>query len=174
VAIFVSTFGIVGIYTLTAPRIYYAIAADGLFFPRVAEIHPRFRTPAVAIVAQSLWAVVLVLFWGTFENLISYVVFTDWIFFGMAAAAVIVLRRRRPDAPRPYKVPGYPLTPLFFVALSAWFVATTLVERPAQAWAGLIFLALGVPVYSHWKKKTVGSGQAAGTSRRDSGLPRDD
>jgi APA family basic amino acid/polyamine antiporter len=152
-AIFVSTFGIVGIYTLTAPRIYYAIAADGLFFPKVAEIHRRFRTPAVAIVTQSLWAVVLVLFWGTFENLISYVVFTDWIFFAMAGAAVILLRRRRPDLPRPYRVPGYPVTPLFFVAVSCWFVATTLVEKPAQAWAGLVFLALGVPVYSYWRKK---------------------
>ena len=154
-AIVVSTFGVVGIYTLTAPRIYFAMANDGVFFRRVAAVHPRFRTPAFAIIAQSLWAAVLILFWGTFENLISYVVFTDWIFFGLAAAAVFVLRRRLPGAPRPVRVPLYPLTPAFFVAVSAWFVAVTLVERPAQAWAGLAFLALGVPAYYSWKRRTV-------------------
>jgi APA family basic amino acid/polyamine antiporter len=152
-AIVISTFGVIGIYTLTAPRIYYAMAADGVFFRRVAEIHPRFGTPAFAIVFQSLWAAVLVLFWGTFENLISYVVFTDWIFFALAGASVIVLRRRMPDAPRPYRVPGYPWVPLFFVATSAWFVATTLVAKPAQAWAGLAFLGLGVPIYYFWKRR---------------------
>ena len=115
-AIVISTFGVIGIYTLTAPRIYYAMAADGVFFRRVAEIHPRFGTPAFAIIFQSLWAAVLVLFWGTFENLISYVVFTDWIFFALAGAGVIVLRRKMPGAARPYRVPGYPWVPLFFVA----------------------------------------------------------
>jgi len=152
VAIVISTFGVIGIYTLTAPRIYYAMAADGVFFRKVAEIHPRFGTPAFAIMFQSLWAVVLVLFWGTFENLISYVVFTDWIFFALAGASVIVLRRRMPDAPRPYRVPGYPWVPLFFVGTSLWFVAMTLVAKPAQAWAGLAFLGLGVPVYYCWKR----------------------
>jgi APA family basic amino acid/polyamine antiporter len=152
-AIFISTFGVVGIYTLTAPRIYFAMANDGLFFRRVAEVHPRFRTPAFAIIAQSLWAVILILFWGTFENLISYVVFTDWIFFGLAAASVFIFRRRNPDAERVSRVPLYPVTPLFFVAMSAWFVAVTLVQRPAQAWAGLGFLALGVPVYYYWKHR---------------------
>ena len=161
-AIFISTFGVVGIYTLTAPRIYFAMANDGLFFRRVAEVHPRFETPAFAIVAQSLWAVVLILFWGTFENLISYVVFTDWIFFGLAAAAVFVFRRRWPDAERTARVPLYPLTPLFFVGMSAWFVAMTLFQRPAQAWAGLAFLALGVPVYYYWRGRRDREASAAG------------
>ena len=152
-AIFISTFGVVGIYTLTAPRIYFAMANDGLFFKRVAQVHPRFHTPAFAIVAQSCWAVLLILFWGTFENLISYVVFTDWIFFGLAAASVFVFRKRLPHAERLSRVPLYPLTPLFFVAMSAWFVAVTLVQRPAQAWAGIAFLALGVPVYFYWKRR---------------------
>ena len=152
-AIFISTFGVVGIYTLTAPRIYFAMANDGLFFRQVAEVHPRFQTPAFSIVAQSLWAAVLILFWGTFEALISYVVFTDWIFFGLAGAAVFVFRRRWPDVERTAPVPLYPVTPAFFVAVSAWFVAMTLIERPAQAWAGLAFLALGVPVYYYWKRR---------------------
>jgi APA family basic amino acid/polyamine antiporter len=153
-AICISTFGTTGIYTLTAPRIYYAMAADGVFFASVAKLHPRHATPHRAILMQSAWAIVLVLFWGTFEDLISYVVFTDWIFFGAAAAAVIVLRRRYPDAPRPYRTLGYPFTPLLFVALSAWFVLNTLFERPAQAWAGLFFLALGIPVYLFWKGRS--------------------
>jgi APA family basic amino acid/polyamine antiporter len=152
-AIVISTFGVVGIYTLTAPRIYYAMAADGVFFKKVAEIHPRFHTPAFSIVFQSLWAVVLILFWGTFENLISYVVFTDWIFFALAGASVIVLRRTMPDAPRPYRVPGYPWVPLFFVGTSTCFVVMTLIAKPAQAWVGLGFLGLGVPVYYFWKSR---------------------
>jgi APA family basic amino acid/polyamine antiporter len=151
-AIVISTFGVIGIYTLTAPRIYYAMAADGVFFRRVAGIHPRFGTPAFSIMLQSVWAAVLVLFWGTFENLISYVVFTDWIFFALAGASVIVLRRKMPDAARPYRVPGYPWVPLFFVGTSAWFVAMTLISKPAQAWAGLGFLGLGVPAYYYWKR----------------------
>ena len=153
VVIFTSIFGTVGIYTLTAPRIYYAMAADGVFFRKVAEVHPRFRTPATAILLQSAWAILLILFWGTFENLISYVVFTDWIFFALTAASVFVFRRRMPDADRPYRTWGYPLTPLFFMAISLWFVVSTFFERPAQAWAGLVFLALGVPVYYYWKRK---------------------
>ena len=158
VAIVISTFGVVGIYTLTAPRIYYAMAADGVFFRKVAEIHPRYHTPAFAIILQSLWAAVLILFWGTFENLISYVVFTDWIFFALAGASVIVLRQTMPDAPRPYRVPGYPWVPLFFVVTSAGFVAMTLVAKPAQAWVGLLFLGLGVPVYYGWKRRAAPRG----------------
>ena len=153
ITIFISTFGVVGIYTLTAPRIYYAMAADGLFFKKVAEIHPRFQTPAFSIIVQSLWAVVLILFWGTFDKLISYVVFTDWIFFALGGASVIVMRRTMPDAPRPYRVPGYPFVPLFFVLTSVWFVAMTLISKPEQAWAGLLFLGLGVPVYFYWKRQ---------------------
>jgi len=152
-SIFISTFGTAGIYTLTAPRIYYAMAQDGIFFQRVARLHPKYRTPAFAILLQSTWAIVLVLFWGTFENLISYVVFTDWIFFGLAAGAVFVLRKKKPDAERPYRTFGYPWTPLFFITLAGWFVFNTLFEKPAQAWAGLAFLSLGIPVYLLWNRK---------------------
>ncbi len=152
-AIFVSTFGTTGIYTLTAPRIYFAMARDGLFFRKVAEIHPRYHTPAFAILVQTGWAVFLILFWGTFENLISYVVFTDFMFFALAATGVFILRRKRPEAERPYRTLGYPVTPLIFIVISVWFVANTLVNRPGEAWAGLGFLALGVPVFLYWRKK---------------------
>jgi len=153
--IFISTFGTSGIYTLTAPRIYYAMARDGVFFKRVAEVHPRFRTPAYSIVFQSTWAIVLILFWGTYESLISYVVFTDWIFFGLAAASVFVFRRRMPNAERPYRTPGYPFTPLFFTGISVWFVLNTFVSKPEESWAGIAFLALGIPVYYFWKRRSM-------------------
>jgi APA family basic amino acid/polyamine antiporter len=151
--IFISTFGTAGIYTLTAPRIYFAMANDGVFFKKIAEVHPRFHTPMFAILVQSIWAIVLVWFWGTFEDLISYVVFTDWIFFALAAASVFIFRRRA--ATGAYQTPGYPITPLFFVALSIWFVVNTLIERPAQAWAGLILLAFGGLVYYFWKRQAL-------------------
>jgi len=151
--IFISTFGTTGIYTLTAPRIYYAMATDGLFFRKVAEVHPRFRTPMFAILTQSIWAIVLLLFWGTYERLISYVVFTDWIFFALASAAVFVLRKRSPDAERPYKTWGYPWTPAIFTALASLFVLYTLFEKPLESGVGLGFLALGIPVFYLWKRK---------------------
>jgi len=152
--IFISTFGTTGIYTLTAPRIYYAMANDGVFFKRVAEVHPRYRTPAYSILFQSIWAVVLILFWGTYESLISYVVFTDWIFFGLAAATVFVFRKRMPNAERPYKTLWYPVPPLLFIGVALWFVGNTLVGKPMESWVGLGFLALGVPVYYFWKKRS--------------------
>jgi len=152
--IFVSTFGTTGIYTLTAPRIYYAMANDGVFFKRVAEVHPRYRTPAYSIIFQSVWTIVLILFWGTYESLISYVVFTDWIFFGLAAATVFVFRKRMPDAERPYRTLWYPVTPLLFIAVALWFVINTLIGKPLESWIGLGFLALGIPVYYFWKKRS--------------------
>lgn len=151
--IFISTFGTAGIYTLTAPRIFYAMANDGAFFRKVAEVHPTFHTPAFAILFQSVWVVVLILFWGTFENLISYVVFTDGIFFALGAMTLLVFRYTRPNAPRPYRTFGYPITPLFFIAVEIWFIAKLLIARPAQAWGGLLMLGLGVPVYYYWKRK---------------------
>ena len=152
--IFISTFGTTGIYTLTAPRIYYAMANDGVFFKKVAEVHPRFQTPMFAILSQTIWAIILLLFWGTYEKLISYVVFTDWIFFALAALGVFVLRKKQPNANRPYRTFGYPITPIIFIAIAVWFVANTLIERPSESWAGLAFLAVGVPVYYFWKRKS--------------------
>jgi APA family basic amino acid/polyamine antiporter len=151
-AIALSTFGTAGIYTLTAPRIYYAMAVDGVFFRSVARLNPRTGAPVTSILLQSSWAAVLVFFWGTFENLISYVVFTDWIFFGLAGAGVFILRRRNPRAERAVRIPLYPLPPLVFVGISALFVGVTLVGKPAQAAAGLGFLALGVLAYRAWAR----------------------
>lgn len=149
--IFISTFGTSGIYTLSAPRIYYAMAEDGVFFKRAAYVHPKFRTPTFSIIFQSSWAILLILS-GNFLQLITYVAFTDWIFFALTAATVIVFRRKHPMMERPYRTWGYPLTPIFFILVSSWFVINTLVNSPVQAVAGLGFLALGVPVFYLWKR----------------------
>ncbi|UCF39685.1 MAG: APC family permease, partial [Gemmatimonadota bacterium] len=143
------------------PRIYYAMADDGVFFRKLAEVHPRFRTPANAILLQSAWAIVLLLFWGTFEDVITYVVFMDWVFFALAGAAVFIFRRTRRDAERPYKTWGYPVTPALFVGISVWFVINTLVERPLHAWVGLVFTAIGVGVYFVFKRRGSGSAPPA-------------
>jgi len=152
IIILISVFGTAGIYTMTAPRIYYAMASDGLFFKSVTKIHPKYNVPAFAIIFQTTWAIVLILS-GTFYQLITYVAFTDWIFFALTGASIIYFRRRRPEANRAYRTPGYPFTPLIFVAISAWFVLNTLFGAPVQSLAGLGFLGLGVPVYYFWKSK---------------------
>ncbi len=152
VGIFISVFGTAGIYTMTAPRIYFAMARDGVFFRKVAYLHPRFRVPVYAILFQTIWAIVLILS-GTFYQLITYVAFTDWIFFALTGASVFIFRRKSRGAPAAYQTPGYPWTPLFFVLVSTWFVVNTLISSPVQSLAGLGFLALGIPVYFFWKSR---------------------
>src|SRR5206468_4709686 len=118
VSIFSATNGL----TITAPRVYYAMAKDGLFFRMLAHVHAAYGTPAVSIVAGTIWAMVLAVS-GTFEQLLTYVVFVGWIFYALGAACVFVLRRTKPKAERPFRVPGYPWSPLLFVAAAAALVA---------------------------------------------------
>ncbi len=153
VVIAISVIGTAGIYTLSAPRIYYAMADDGIFFKKLAWIHPRFRTPVNAILTQSIWAIILLLFWGTFEDVITYVVFIDWIFFALTAFTVYLFRSARKDMARPYKTLGYPVTPAVFILISTFFVVNTLIEKPKQAWAGLIFMAIGGIFFVFFKRR---------------------
>lgn len=153
VVIAVSVIGTAGIYTLSSPRIYYAMADDGIFFKKLAWVHPRFRTPVNAIVTQSAWAIILLLFWGTFEDVITYVVFIDWMFFALTAFSVYLFRKTRKDIVRPYKTLGYPITPAIFIFISTFFVVNTLIEKPKHAWAGLIFMAIGVIFFIYFKRK---------------------
>lgn len=148
----ISVIGTAGIYTLSSPRIYYAMAYDGIFFKKLARVHPRFRTPVHAIVTQSVWAIILLLFWGTFEDIITYVVFIDWIFFGLTAISIYVFRYTRKELARPYKTLGYPVTPLIFISITAFFVTNTLIEKPMHAWAGLIFMSIGVLLFYFFKR----------------------
>ena len=135
---------------LAGPRIYYAMARDGLFFPAAARVHPRSRTPVVAIAAQAAWSSVLVLT-GTFDQLVEYTGFGVVLFAGIAVFAVFVLRRKRPLEHRPFRAWGYPLAPLFFVVASLLIVVNALRESPATSGGGLLIIGLGVPFYFLWR-----------------------
>ena len=150
VTILISMFSAANSILLTTPRVYYAMARDGVFFRRLAEVHPRFKTPAIAVVVQAIWAMVLAAT-GTFEQLLTYVVFTGWIFYALGAASVFVLRAKRPNAPRPFIVPGYPVTPALFVISSAIIVINTLVTQPRLGLVGLAFVLSGAPAFLIWR-----------------------
>jgi basic amino acid/polyamine antiporter, APA family len=137
---------------LTAPRVFFAMARDGLFFRPFADLHPRLLTPHVSILATGAWAAILSVT-GTFEQLATYVVFGQWIFFGLTVAAVIVLRRTRPGLPRPYRTWGYPVTPIVFVLAALYISLSTLVTQPLNALAGLGIIAAGVPAYAYWRTR---------------------
>ena len=148
VSIFSATNGLM----LTAPRLYFAMARDGLFFQRLAIVDRRFGTPAFAIVATAVWAALLAIS-GTFEQLLTYVVFTGWIFYGLGGLAVLQLRRTDPDAIRPFRVPGYPITPLLFVASAALLVGNTVFTQPTRALAGLAVMLIGTPAFYLWRAR---------------------
>jgi basic amino acid/polyamine antiporter, APA family len=151
-AILISIFSAANGLMLTAPRVYFAMAQDKLFFGRLAEVHPRFATPAFAIVASSAWAIVLAAT-GTFEQLLTYVVFAGWIFYGLGAMSIFVYRRRRPNADRPFSVPGYPLTPLAFILAAVAIVLNTFIVQPERALVGIAVVFLGVPAYLFWSAR---------------------
>jgi basic amino acid/polyamine antiporter, APA family len=148
--ILVSIFSALNGLTLTAPRMYYAMARDGVFFKRLAIVHPRFETPAFAIVSIAAWGALMAAT-GTFEQLLTYVVFAGWIFYALGALAIFVYRRRQPDAVRPYRVPGYPLTPLLFVLAAGLLVLNTMVTQPGRAAVGLSVVVLGTPAFYAWR-----------------------
>jgi basic amino acid/polyamine antiporter, APA family len=151
-AILISIFSATNGLTISAPRVYYAMARDGLFFRTLGDVHPRYGTPAVSIIAGTLCSMVLA--WsGTFEQLLTYVVFVGWIFYGLGAACVLVLRRTKPDAERPFRVPGYPWTPLLFIIAAAALVANTIATQPGRAAVGIGVVLLGVPVYFIWRPR---------------------
>ena len=129
---------------LTSPRVYFAMARDGMFFKKIAECHPKFLTPHVAIVAITVWSILLTLT-GTFKQLFTYVIFGEWIFFGMTVAAVIVLRKKRPALERPYKTWGYPVTPILFVLAAVYVAVGSLLSSFRNAMFGLLIICLGIP-----------------------------
>ncbi|MEW5902467.1 MAG: amino acid permease, partial [Acidobacteriota bacterium] len=139
-------------HLLTAPRVFYAMARDGLFFKPVAKIHPVYRTPHVAIIVLAVWGGLLSLS-GTFEQLFTYVIFGYWIFMGLTVAGVMILRKKRPDLPRPYKTWGYPITPLLFILSALFLTVNSLLRTFWNSFAGLGVIALGIPVYFLWKTR---------------------
>lgn len=153
IAISISIFGTIGIYTMTAPRIYFAMAKDGIFFPSLAYIHPKYKTPIYAMIVQAVWAIVLLLLMKSFGKLITYVTFMDIVFMILAGVSIFIFRKRLKDQERLVKTPAYPIVPLIFILIASAFVISTLIEKPVQALGGLGVLALGLPVYFYFKRK---------------------
>jgi basic amino acid/polyamine antiporter, APA family len=149
--ILVSIFSAANGMMLTLPRLFFAMAQDGLFFSRLARVHPRFGTPAAAIVGTALWGAVLVLS-GTFEQLLTYVVFMSWVWFALAALAIFAYRRSEPDAPRPFRTPGYPVTPVLFVLAALGIVVNTVFAQPVQSLIGLAITLAGIGGYAWWRR----------------------
>jgi APA family basic amino acid/polyamine antiporter len=146
-----STFGALNGIILTGPRVYYAMARDGLLFRWIAGIHPRFETPHRAIVLQAVWSSVLVAT-GTYRQLFTRVIYTEWIFFGLMAIGVFLLRRRPGYAPD-YRTWGYPVAPAVFAASSFVIVANQIVTDPAESAVGLLLVLIGLPIYAVWLRK---------------------
>jgi len=149
--ILVSIFSAANGLMLTASRLYYAMARDGVFFQRLALVSPRFGTPAFAITAIAVWSAILAAS-GTFEQLLTYVVFTGWIFYGLGGLSVFVYRRTQPNAARPFRVPGYPVTPALFVASAALLVFDTLRTQPMRALIGVGTVLVGTPAFYLWRR----------------------
>lgn len=147
-----STFGFLNLVILVTPRVYQAMAADRVFFPALAALHPRTRTPVVAIALQGGWAIVLALS-GTYAQLLDYVVFGDWIFFGLCAATLFVFRRREGAPPR-FTVPLWPLTPALFILAALYVMVSSVAQNPGNAAIGSALLLAGIPVFRVWKRRT--------------------
>ena len=150
--VLLSTAGCTNAGAMTGPRIYFAQARDGLFFRKIGDVHPRFQTPSFSILVQGVVTAVLAVS-GSYEKLFSYVTFVAWVFYGLTVTGVLVLRRKYPDLPRPYKMWGYPVTPVLFAAIAFGFVINTLVTTPGPSLKGIAIVASGVPVYYVWKRK---------------------
>ncbi|MGQ0563053.1 MAG: APC family permease [Gemmatimonadota bacterium] len=153
IPILVAMFSAANAITLTSPRVFYAMARDRVFFARLGNVHPRFGTPAISIIAMNSVAVLFAVT-GSFEQLLTYVVFAGWIFYALGAASIFVYRRKRPDAVRPFRTPGYPITPFLFVAAAALIVGNTVFSQPGRALVGLAIVAAGAPVYLWWRRRT--------------------
>jgi basic amino acid/polyamine antiporter, APA family len=150
--ILISVFSAINSVSLTAPRVFFAMAKDGLFFQKLAEVHPRFHTPAFAVTLLGIWSAVLSCM-GKFQELVNYTMFVAWIFYGLGAASVFSYRRKHPDLPRPYRVPGYPWTTLLFVFAAAALVLNVIGSTPRNAAIGLGIVAIGLPAYAGWKNR---------------------
>jgi len=151
VVVIISMFGSLNGNILVGPRISYAMAKDELFFSKAADVHPKFHTPGNAIMIQGVWASVLALS-GTFEEIITLVVFVNFMMWIAASSTVFVLRKKQPELERPYKVWGYPYVPAFFILFSSAIMINTFFESPQQSLMGIGLTLLGIPAYLYWKK----------------------
>lgn len=151
IIILISTLGCTNATILMPPRVYYAMAKDGLFFSSAARIHPKYHTPNPALWIQGAWACLLVLS-GNFDQLTDMLIFAAFFFYGATAFGVFVMRRREPDAERPYRVWGYPLVPALFVLFCATLIVITCITHPREAGLGVLLMLTGVPFYGWWNR----------------------
>jgi APA family basic amino acid/polyamine antiporter len=150
IAVIISTFGALNGSILATARVHYALSKDKLFFSPLSKIHPEFGTPHISLVVQGIWSAVLVMS-GSFDTITDYVIFAAWLFYMLGAFGVIILRKKMPDVHRPYKVWGYPYTPLIFTVFSLLFLINTIIVDTEDAAMGLILILLGLPFYLYWK-----------------------
>ncbi|MEX1181965.1 MAG: amino acid permease [Gemmatimonadota bacterium] len=162
-AVMLSAFGTVNAQLLSIPRIYFAMARDGLFFDRVAQVHPRWGTPAAAIALQGFVASVLALT-GTFQQIITYTAFPNYLFLSLGVVALMVLRVREPDLTRPFRVPLYPLTPLLFLAVFAWYLFNSVMYSFRDTAVGIGLTLVGLPLYWFWSRRSAGRAISQGSS----------
>ena len=152
IIILITTLGCTNSTILMPPRVYYAMAKDKLFFPRAAEIHPTYHTPNPALWMQGVWACILVLS-GSFDQLTDMLIFAAFFFYGATAFGVFVMRRREPNAERPYKVWGYPIVPALFVLFCVALIVITCINHPREATLGIVLMLSGLPFYFYWTRK---------------------
>ena len=150
-AMLTSTFGALQISSMASARVPYAMARDGLFFRGLSRVSERTHVPVRALIAQGLWASVLALS-GSYDTLTDYVIFANWIFFGLVISSVFLIRRRMPEVESVYRAWGYPVVPILFLLTTAWLLITTLITSPVRSLIGLALVALGVPVYQYWSR----------------------
>lgn len=150
IAIIISTFGAVNGSILATARVHFAMARDGMFFKSLGKPHPKFSTPGISLIVQGIWSSFLTLT-GTFDTITDYVIFASWLFYGLGAFGVFILRKKMPNTYRPYKVIGYPILPATFVIFSILFVGNTIYSDTSNAMMGLILISIGIPFYFYWK-----------------------
>ncbi len=146
----VSCFGAMASCILSGARVYFAMAKDGVFFRRMAEVHPKWRTPAFSLIGQSVWAAVLTVS-GRYDQLYTYVIYGMVLSYTLTVVGMFILRWRRPDIPRPYRCTGYPILPGLYVLIGAAWTLNTIITRPTEAFWGTFIVLLGVPGYLYWK-----------------------
>jgi APA family basic amino acid/polyamine antiporter len=156
----ISCFGAMAPCIMSGARVYYAMAEDGIFFRSLAKVSPRWRTPVVSLVVQGIWSVALVLS-GRYDQLFTYVMFMMVLSYMVTVGAVFVLRRKMPDAPRPYRCTGYPWSPLLYIVLAGMWAVNAVKEKPTETTYGILIVLLGVPFYLYWWMQKRKSSSAA-------------
>jgi APA family basic amino acid/polyamine antiporter len=152
IAAMISIFAALNGSILSGSRVPYAAARQGYFFRAIGRVDVKHRTPGISILALCAWSALLVLS-GGYRQLFTYVIFSSWILYGMAAAAVVILRIKRPDLPRPYRTVGYPAVPILFILVAGVFIISTLRDSPRESLMGLALILLGLPFYAYWSHR---------------------